>query len=171
MSLNTVTSGVWNLIVLPTKKDDTSWTSRRNSASFVLPLGGHLKQYPTVMWKGKVVGWCLKTSLRSFRSAPVQSSSRISAMMTRAPPGVQLKLVLLNAAVKERPRWRQRSSPRVSASRRAPVKGRGLQEKRPRWHIDGLVQGRRSSSALAMELRLSCTNPSIWGARKHTTRW
>ena len=28
-------------------------------------------------------------------------------------------------------------------------------------HIDGLVQERRSSSALAMELRLSCTNPSI----------
>ena len=26
-------------------------------------------------------------------------------------------------------------------------------------HIDGLVQGRRNSSALAMELRLSCTNP------------
>ena len=29
-------------------------------------------------------------------------------------------------------------------------------------HIDGLVQERRNSSALAMELRLSCTNPSIW---------
>ena len=28
--------------------------------------------------------------------------------------------------------------------------------------IDGLVQERRNSSALAMELRLSCTNPSIW---------
>ena len=28
--------------------------------------------------------------------------------------------------------------------------------------IDGLVQGRRNSSALAMELRLSCTNPSKW---------
>ena len=27
--------------------------------------------------------------------------------------------------------------------------------------IDGLVQERRNSSALAMELRLSCTNPSI----------
>ena len=27
-------------------------------------------------------------------------------------------------------------------------------------HIDGLVQERRNSSALAMELRLSCTNPS-----------
>ena len=26
--------------------------------------------------------------------------------------------------------------------------------------IDGLVQGRRNSSALAMELRLSCTKPS-----------
>ena len=30
------------------------------------------------------------------------------------------------------------------------------------WHyIDGLVQEKRNSSALAMELRLSCTNPSI----------
>ena len=28
-------------------------------------------------------------------------------------------------------------------------------------HIDGLVQERRNSSALAMELRLSCTSPSI----------
>ena len=30
-----------------------------------------------------------------------------------------------------------------------------------REHIVGLVQKRRNSSALAMELRLSCTNPSI----------
>ena len=29
------------------------------------------------------------------------------------------------------------------------------------WYIDGLVQGRHDSSALAMELRLSCTNPLI----------
>ena len=29
-------------------------------------------------------------------------------------------------------------------------------------YIDGLVQERRNSSALAMELCLSCTNPSIW---------
>ena len=29
-------------------------------------------------------------------------------------------------------------------------------------HIDGLVQERRNSSALAMELRLSCANPSTW---------
>ena len=29
-------------------------------------------------------------------------------------------------------------------------------------HIDGLVQERRNSSALAMELRLSCTNQSIY---------
>ena len=29
-------------------------------------------------------------------------------------------------------------------------------------HIDGLMQERRNSSALAMELRLSCINPSIW---------
>ena len=28
-------------------------------------------------------------------------------------------------------------------------------------HFDGLVQERRNSSVLAMELRLSCTNPSI----------
>ena len=28
-------------------------------------------------------------------------------------------------------------------------------------HIDGLVQERRNSSALAMELRLSCNNPSM----------
>ena len=28
--------------------------------------------------------------------------------------------------------------------------------------IDGLVQERRNSSALAMELRLSCTNSSKW---------
>ena len=28
-------------------------------------------------------------------------------------------------------------------------------------HIDGLVQERRNSSAVAMELRLSYTNPSI----------
>ena len=30
-------------------------------------------------------------------------------------------------------------------------------------YIDGLAQERRSSSSLAMESRLSCTNPSIWG--------
>ena len=29
-------------------------------------------------------------------------------------------------------------------------------------YTDGLVQKRRNSNALAMELRLSCTNPSIW---------
>ena len=29
-------------------------------------------------------------------------------------------------------------------------------------YIDGLVQERHNSSALAMELRLSCTNPSIF---------
>ena len=28
--------------------------------------------------------------------------------------------------------------------------------------IHGLVQERRNSSALAIELRLSCTNPSTW---------
>ena len=30
------------------------------------------------------------------------------------------------------------------------------------WHIDRLVHKRRNSSALALELRLSCINPSIW---------
>ena len=29
------------------------------------------------------------------------------------------------------------------------------------WYIDALVQERRNTSALAVELRLSCTNPSI----------
>ena len=29
-------------------------------------------------------------------------------------------------------------------------------------NLDGLVQERRNSSALAMEFCLSCTNPSIW---------
>ena len=30
------------------------------------------------------------------------------------------------------------------------------------WHIDGLVHERRNSIALAMELRFSRTNPSMW---------
>ena len=38
-------------------------------------------------------------------------------------------------------------------------------------HIDGLVQGRRNSSALAMELRLSCTNPSIWYVNNGVKCW
>ena len=34
--------------------------------------------------------------------------------------------------------------------------------KSPVWvNIDGLLQERRNSSALEMELRLSCTNPTI----------
>ena len=32
--------------------------------------------------------------------------------------------------------------------------------------IDGLVQKRRNSSALAVELRLSCTNPSIYSLKR-----
>ena len=36
-------------------------------------------------------------------------------------------------------------------------------------YIDGLVQERRNSSALAMQLRLSCTNPSISGLQ--ILRW
>ena len=35
-------------------------------------------------------------------------------------------------------------------------------------HIDGLVQERRNSSALAMKLRLSCSNPSIYEQLKKT---
>ena len=35
-----------------------------------------------------------------------------------------------------------------------------------RQQIDGLVQGRCNSSALAMELRLACTNPSICLCKK-----
>ena len=31
------------------------------------------------------------------------------------------------------------------------------------YHVDGLVQERCDSSALAMELCLSCTNPPIYG--------
>ena len=31
----------------------------------------------------------------------------------------------------------------------------------PLYHIDGLVQERRNSSALAMELHVSCTDASI----------
>ena len=33
------------------------------------------------------------------------------------------------------------------------------------YHIDGLVQERRNSSALALELHLSCTNPLIWNVQ------
>ena len=33
-------------------------------------------------------------------------------------------------------------------------------------HIDGLMQERRNSSPLAMELRLSCINPLIWNHLK-----
>ena len=35
-------------------------------------------------------------------------------------------------------------------------------------HIDGLVQGRRNFSVLAMELRLSGTNPSTYGSGHET---
>ena len=34
-------------------------------------------------------------------------------------------------------------------------------------NIDGLVQERRKSSALAMELHLSCINPLIFDENKH----
>ena len=36
----------------------------------------------------------------------------------------------------------------------------GTRDKPSKGHLDGLVQERRNSSALAMELRLSYTNPS-----------
>ena len=36
-------------------------------------------------------------------------------------------------------------------------------------HVDGFVQERRNSSALAMELRLSCTNPSMWQERRNSS--
>ena len=36
-----------------------------------------------------------------------------------------------------------------------------------KWYIDGLVQERRNSSALAMELRASCINPSIWNVHTY----
>ena len=40
-----------------------------------------------------------------------------------------------------------------------------------RFHIDGLVPERRNSSALAMELRLSCINPSNYLIRCSTVRF
>ena len=52
------------------------------------------------------------------------------------------------------------------------IHGRKKQTNQEQWkhnnsylvevNIDGLVQERHNSSALAMELRLSCINPSIW---------
>ena len=39
-------------------------------------------------------------------------------------------------------------------------------------YFDGLEQERRKSSALAMELRLNCTNPSIWSlSESYTGDW
>ena len=43
--------------------------------------------------------------------------------------------------------------------------GNGHSGNIPTLHIDGLVQERRHSSALALEWRLSCTNPSIYRSR------
>ena len=37
--------------------------------------------------------------------------------------------------------------------------------------VDGLVQERRNSIANALELHLSCTNPSIWYARFYQRFW
>ena len=39
----------------------------------------------------------------------------------------------------------------------------------PNYAIDVVMQERRNSIADAMELRLSCTNPSIWAATSKTT--
>ena len=69
-----------------------------------------------------------------------------------------------------------------------PVIGSGNGLPKSRWqpiistschclpHLDGLVQERRNSSALAMELRLSCINPSLscvhqWGVSLHITSY
>ena len=38
-----------------------------------------------------------------------------------------------------------------------------------RRHVDGLFQDRRNSSALAMELRRSCTNPSVCNSIQATS--
>ena len=38
-------------------------------------------------------------------------------------------------------------------------------------YIDGLVQERRNSSALAMELRLSCINPWTWYVKHCPSKW
>ena len=38
-------------------------------------------------------------------------------------------------------------------------------------YFDGLAQERRNSSALAMELRLSCTNPSIYALGPFSLTW
>ena len=40
----------------------------------------------------------------------------------------------------------------------------------PRHYFEGLAQERRNSSALAMELCLSCTNPSSW-SQYHIIKW
>ena len=44
----------------------------------------------------------------------------------------------------------------IIVSSGAPIRG---------CHIDGLVQDKRNSSALAMGLHLFCTNPSIWSVK------
>ena len=43
-------------------------------------------------------------------------------------------------------------------------------DKYDRIHVDGLVQEWRNSSALAMELRLFCTNPSMYFWQVHDSR-
>ena len=49
----------------------------------------------------------------------------------------------------------------LSALVAACIKGATSEVALLQQHIDGLVQERRNSIALAMELRLFCTNPSI----------
>ena len=53
----------------------------------------------------------------------------------------------------------------ITVKFRNPRREKFLETSNPvfHYHIDGLVQERRNSSALALELRLSCTDPSIYG--------
>ena len=39
------------------------------------------------------------------------------------------------------------------------------------WEVDGLLQEKRISSALGMELHLYCTNPSIWEVISNSWYW
>ena len=57
--------------------------------------------------------------------------------------------------------WWRRLQPTSSVT---PVwEGKGVIYHQFIYHLDGLEQERRNSSVLAIELRLSCTNPLIWG--------
>ena len=56
--------------------------------------------------------------------------------------------------------WVMRQESRWQPGQNRVVNTNGLWP--PQAHLDGLVQERRNSIASAMELCLSCTNPSIW---------